>query len=339
MKEKRMKKSLLSVSVGAMALVMFATGCTTTNEDAALQARKDLNDFIVGSRAAEVIQKTNDKGIDALADSSTIIYKRVGGEMRKYIESTRGTQAVIDMQYYMVDYPKETEQKYISVAQEMITGSESVMTDIEKKEWTAEKLYKAAKDKKALWAYLDYQKGLKKAEDKAAYETENAGDAAAKAEREAGKKIYTETLAKEDWEAKVKELQKLLEDVSTIGQNSAVLVQDIAQKLQVKATDAAALAQDPAMQKFVTETTPLLAKKTFANDARKKEIDAEVDVIAAKPEYKPIMDKKAQVDKEIDKLKADSLVLTDGVGTQLKFTGKAIPWLIEEYTNMIGVEE
>ena len=51
------------------------------------------------------------------------------------------------------------------------------------------------------------------------------------------------------------------------------------------------------------------------------------------------MDKKAQLGKEIDKLKADSLVLTDGVGTQIKFTGKAIPWLIEEYTNMMGMEE
>ena len=77
------------------------------------------------------------------------------------------------MRYYMSDYPEETEAKYISVAQEFITGKDSVMTDMEKKEWTAEKLYKAAKDKKALQAYIDYQTGLKKAEDKAAYEKES----------------------------------------------------------------------------------------------------------------------------------------------------------------------
>ena len=334
-----MKKSLLSVGAASMMLAMFATGCASTGADDAVKARKELNDFIVGSRAAEVIQKTNDKGIDAIADSSTIVYKRVGGAMRQYIEETRGAQAVIYMLYYMTDYPEETEAKYISVAQEFITGKDSVMTDIEKKEWTAEKLYKAAKDKKALQAYLDYQQGLKKAEDKVAYEKDNGGDAAAKAERAEGKKIYQATLAKEDWNAKIAEMKKLLDDVQKIGQNSAVLVQDIAQKITAKGNDVAALAQNPAMQKFVTETAPLVAKKTFANDARKKEIDAEIDAIAAKPEYKPIMDKKAQLGKEIDKLKADSLVLTDGVGTQIKFTGKAIPWLIEEYTNMMGMEE
>ena len=63
-----------------------------------------------------------------------------------------------------------------------------------------------------------------------------------------------------------------------------------------------------------------------------EEIDAEIDAIAAKPEYKPIMDKKAQYAAELEKLKKDAAVLSDGIGTQVAYTGKAIPWLIKEYT-------
>lgn len=334
-----MKKMILSIGMAAIVTSMLMVGCSTTTTDEAAQNRKELNDFIVGSRAAEIIEKTNDKGIDAVADSSTVIYKRVGGAMREYIEKTRGTQSVIDMCYYLMDNPKETDAKYISVAKEFISGPQSVMTETEKKEWTPEKLCKAAKDKKALFAYVEYQTGLRKADDKAAYEKEHKGDSIAQTERNEGRKIYEVTLAKEDWNAQIAEMKKLLDDTRKIGENIGVLAQDIAKKLQVKAQDAAKLAQDPAMQNFVKETVPLLAKKTFAGDARKKEIDAEIDTIAAKPEYKSTMDKKVQLGKEMDKLKKDSSILADGVGTQLKFTGKAIPWLVNEYSNMLSIEE
>lgn len=333
-----MKKSLLSVGAASMMLAMFATGCGTVDPN---KVNKELDEFYVGSKAAEVIQKTNDKGIDAIADSSTIVYKRVGGAMREYIEKTRGTQII----WYMCEIINEaengasgeTEEKYIELAQGLLNDPEKC-SDEEKKKWSAKKLYKAAKEKNALLEYIEYQKGLKKADDKEAYKKDFEGTAI-KAKLAEGKKVYQATLAKEDWKAKIAEMEKLLKDVEKIGQNTAVLLQDITQKITAKGNDITSLAQDPAMQNFVTETAPLVAKKTFANDARKKEIDAEIDAIAAKPAYKPIMDKKAQYTAELEKLKADSLVLADGVGTQVKYTGKAIPWLIKEYTQMVGMEE
>ena len=51
------------------------------------------------------------------------------------------------------------------------------------------------------------------------------------------------------------------------------------------------------------------------------------------------MDKKALLEADMTKLKENIGVLTDGVGTQMKFTGKAIPWLISEYITMMGTEE
>ena len=78
----------------------------------------------------------------------------------------------------------------------------------------------------------------------------------------------------------------------------------------------------------------MLAKKSFANAAKKKEIDAEIARITALPKYKPIMDKKAQYTAELEKLQKDSKVLSDGIGKQIAYTGKAVPFLLEAYNDM-----
>lgn len=57
--------------------------------------KDEFQTFLEGSRAAENIEKTNNPSIDAIAGSSTIIYKRVGGAMREYIEQVRGDMATI----------------------------------------------------------------------------------------------------------------------------------------------------------------------------------------------------------------------------------------------------
>ena len=320
-----MKKSLLSVGAASLAIAMFATGCSTTNNQ---EANNELQEFLIGSRAAEHIEKTNDNGIDALASSSTIIYKRVGGSMREYIEKTRGDMATITLgrQIRSIDMADEVG---IQKAKNLLNGTK--LTDVEKKDWTAEKLYAVAKSKRALQSYIKYKTGLTEAEDKAAFQKKYEADYW-KAELSLGEKEYQNTLAKEDWTAKIAELEKLLKDLGKITENTAVLAQDIAQKITAKGNDIAGLAQDPAMQNFVKETAPLVAQKIFAGAEKKKAIDAEIDKIAAKPEYKPIMEKKAQYAAELEKLQKDAGVLSDGVGKQVAFTGKAIPWLIKEYT-------
>ena len=313
-----MKKSLLSVGAASLAIAMFATGCASTKSE----EKNELQEFLVGSRAAEHIEKTNDKGIDAIASSSTIIYKRVGGAMREYIEKTRGDMATILLgrQIRNVD-TKDADG--IKIAEKILQG----LTEVEKKDWTPEKLYAAAKEKRALQFYI-----ASKEENEAGAKLRNSTAESIKAEIAAGEKVYQATLAKEDWSAKIKEMENLLNDLGEITKNTATLVQDIAQKITAKGNDIAGLAQDPAMQNFVKETAPLVAQKTFAGAEKKKAIDAEIDKIAAKPEYKPIMDKKAQYAAELEKLQKDAAVLSDGIGTQVAYTGKAIPWLIKEYT-------
>lgn len=313
-----MKKYLLSVGAASLAIAMFATGCASTKSE----EKKELQEFLVGSRAAEHIEKTNNKGIDAIAGSSTIIYKRVGGAMREYIEKTRGDMATILLGRQIRNLDTK-DADGIKIAEKILQD----LTDVEKKNWTPKKLYTAAKEKRALQHYI-----TSKEESEAGARLRNSTEKLIKDEIAAGEKIYQATLAKENWVAKIKQMEKLLNDLGKITKNTAILTQDIAQKITAKSNDIAALAQAPAMQKFVTETAPLVAKKTFANDARKKEIDAEIAAIAANPKYKPIMDKKARYAAELKKLQKDAEVLSNGIGAQVAYTGKAIPWLIKEYT-------
>jgi len=334
-----MKKTLLSVGAASMALAMLATGCASTDAQARFeQEKKDLNDFLVGAKAVEKIEKTLDKTIDALADNSTIVYLRTGGAMREYIAQSRGSQAVIEMTYFMHTTPKATEAELKAKADGFIKAN---CTEAEQKEMTPEKLVAQGKLQYQYDAYLSFKQDFKDAEAQKAQlaklEKDAASDAAAKKELndiQEGKKIFKDRWAKTDWKAKSAEFQKLLDESKKIAENLGVAMQDTAQRIQVKAQEIAGLAQDPVMQNFVKETATLQAKKTFANEEKKKALDAEIDQIAAKPQYKPIMDKKAQYEKELAKLKHDSGILADGVGGQMKYTGKALPWLIQQYIEM-----
>lgn len=315
-----MKKSLLSVGAASLAIAMFATGCgTPSGADA-----KELNDFIIGSRAAEVIEKTNDQGIDAIADSSTVIYKRVGGMMREHIEKIHGdllTRAACDAIHTM----DMTQEDGIKEAQSLLKNDCYSLE--ERKKWTPEALYRTAKEKYNLQFYRKHRSSKEPLESKLEQEAYTEG-----------KKVFDALAKSEDWSAKIIELEKLLNDLKKITENTAVLAKDIATKIIAKGNDIAVLAQDPAMQKFVTETTPIVAKKTFANDARKKELDAEIDAIASKSEYKPLIAKKNQYATELKKLQTDAKILSDGVGTQVAYTGKAIPWLIKQYKDMLDLQ-
>lgn len=311
-----MKKFHLSAGV-AMAAAIALTGCVSNKDE----ERKELQDFLVGSRTAEHIEKTNDKGIDAIADSSTILYNRVGGAMREYIEKTRGDIATITLGRQIRNLDTKDEEG-IQIAEKTLQG----LTDIEKKDWTAERLYRAAKEKRALQYYM-----VSRENSEAGAKLKNSSEKLVKEEIAAGEKIYQDTLAKEDWSAKIAEMEKLLQNLGQITQNTAVLAQDTATKIAAKSNDIAALMKDSTMQEFVKETASLEAKKAFANDARKKELDAEIDKIAAMPKYKPVIDKKAQYVAELEKLQKDADVLSNGIGTQVSYTGKAIPWLIKEY--------
>ena len=315
-----MKKFFISLNAAAVAIALFTTGCVSYKD----QEKDEFQTFLEGSRAAENIEKTNNPSIDAIAGSSTIIYKRVGGAMREYIEQVRGDMATILLGRQIRNLDT-TDEAGVEIAGRILQG----LTEAEKKDWTPEKLYQAAKEKRSLQYYI-----ASKAEDEVGAQLRNSTDPLVTAEIAAGEKVYKVSLANENWEAKIAELQKLSNDLGEITKNLGTLLQDVTQKVTTKANDVAQLVMDPAMQAYTAETTPLIAKKTFASAENKKAIDAELDTIAQKPEYKSVMDKKAQYGKELDQLKKDLDVLNNGVGTQVKFTGEAIPWLITEYTAM-----
>jgi hypothetical protein len=298
-----MKKFHLSAST-AMVAAIILTGCVSNKNDES----KELQNFLVGSRAAEQIEKTNDKGIDAIADSSTVVYKRVGGAMREYIEKTRGDMATILLGRQIRNLDTKDEAG-IQIAEKTLQG----LTDIEKKDWTAERLYHAAKEKRALQHYMESRK-----ESEAGTKLKNSTDPLVKAEIADGEKVFQATLGQENWSAKIAEMEKFMEDTGKIIENTAVFVSETGTKLS-------AALNSPALQGYLKETAALQTQKTFAGDARKKELDAEIEEIAAKAEYKPAVD-------EMTKLKTNLSVLQDGIGTQMNFTGKAIPWLIKEYT-------
>ena len=334
-----MKKSLLSLGAASMAIAMLVSGCASTDAPSRFeQEKKELDAFLTGSKAVEKIEKTEDKTIDALAENSTILYKRTGGAMREYVEQARGSQAVIEMTYFMHTTPKATEEELKAKAENFIKNT---CTETEKKELTPEKLIALGKLQYQYDAYLSLKQDFKDAEALKARMSElkkdAASDTAAKKELDdiqSGEKIFKERWAKTNWDAKVAELKGLLGDSQKIAQNLAVVAQDTSMKIQQKTQDLAGLSKEPAMTQYSADVAALQAKKTFANDERKKEIDAEIAKVAERPEYKPVMDKKAQYEKELAKLKSDSAVLSDGIGGQVNFTGKALPWLIQQYLEM-----
>ena len=191
---------------------------------------------------AEVIEKTNDKGIDAIADNSTIIYRRVGISMREYIEKTHGDIATIAVAKAILHNGDKAGLK--QAKKEL-----GKLPEEKRKNLTAEKLFEAGKDSAALDAYKENCKGNKV----------KRTDLIPR-----GKKVYQEKLAKENWNAKIIEMQKIADDLAKISQNMNVLAQDIAAKITAKSNDIALLAQNPVMQEFVSGSR----------------LDAEIDVLS-----------------------------------------------------------
>lgn len=312
-----MKKYLLSVGVASLAIAMFATGCASTKSE----EKKELQEFLVGSRAAEHIEKTNNKGIDAIADSSTIIYKRVGGAMREYIEKTRGDMATILLgrQIRNVD-TKDADG--IKIAEKILQG----LTDVEKKNWTPEKLYTTAKEKRALQFYI-----VSKEESEAGAKLRNSTEKSIKDEIAAGEKIYQATLAKENWVAKIKQMEKLLNDLGKITKNTATLTQDIAQKITAESNDIAFRFGSNSVNFCINFFFTCIVSKSFLGNERCSFCHEFLHDRGLSKKYKPIMDKKARYAAELKKLQKDAEALY-GIGAQVAYIGKAIPWLIKEYT-------
>ena len=255
-----------------LAVVLCAgliTGCASTKD----QELQKLQDFLVGSREAEYIEKTDNPSIDALSESSTILYKRVGVAMREYIEETRGDMATILVGREIRNLDTQ-DADGIKIAE----GQLKKLTEIERKDWTPESVYAAAKSKRALQFYIMSQE-----ESEAGATLKNSTDPIVQAEIAAGKKVYDETLSQENWNEKIAEMQALSNDLTTITNNAAVLSKDITQKISSITGD-------------------------YMNIGKNIE--------------------------ELKRLEKASSVLTDGVENQIAYTGKAIPWLISEYTAM-----
>lgn len=139
-----MKKFFISLNAAAVAIALFTTGCVSYKD----QEKDEFQTFLEGSRAAENIEKTNNPSIDAIAGSSTIIYKRVGGAMREYIEQVRGDMATILLGRQIRNLDT-TDEAGVEIAGRILQG----LTEAEKKDWTPEKLYQAAKEKRSLQYY------------------------------------------------------------------------------------------------------------------------------------------------------------------------------------------
>lgn len=316
-----MKGMILSLGATSVALAMLMTGCASTSgsaESVQAQARKELSDFIVGSRNAENIEKTNDKAIDALANSSTIVYKRVGGAMREYIITVHGDMAVNEFSRYLSLDAEITEEQGVKQAEESLNK----MAPEIRKDWTAKKLYDVACEKRALNYYLHRK-------------NENVEDEFVKTQIKKGEELYKKSeLSKKNWEAEIAWLNKAGEDVVQMGKNLADLIMGLTEKITAKSNDLAMLAQDPVMQKYMLAIAPIQTKMKFAGDAKKKELAAEIAALAASPDYKPVLDKQKLYNTELEQLKHDLAILKNGVGRQLEYTGKAIPWLLSEYGSL-----
>lgn len=321
-----MKGMILSLGATSVALAMLMTGCASTSGSAdsvQAQARKELSDFIVGSRNAENIEKTNDKAIDALASSSTIIYKRVGGAMREYIITVHGDLAVLAFARSKFLEEGVSEEDGIKQAGETLKK----LAEEVQKNWTPEKLYQVAREKHALECYLQYKKTKN---------VENIKNKYKKDLFDKGEEIYKKSkLSKKNWEAEQAWLNKAGEDVAQMGKNLIDLATGLTEKITAKTNDLAILMKDPAMQKFMTEVSQIKTKMKFANEAKKQELLAEIAALAASADYKPLLDKQKLYGEELELLKKNLSVLQNGIGKQLEYTGKAIPWLISEYMSLM----
>jgi len=328
--ERGMNKGTIML-VGAGLCAGLLSGCVSSKSVNVAEERKnELTAFIIDSKKAESIPKTNDKSIDALSENSTIIYKRCGTELREYILKSRGRQNVIEMAYYLNTTRNPSDKEKLAKAEGIIKQNN---TSAEKE--TPEQLIADAKEQSVYDAFLAYEE----AEDKVIYK-KNLSDAE-KTEIANGKLIHQKRWGKTNFKAKFKDLSKLLDDSKKIGKNLAVVTNELANKASKETKELMALAKTPEMQNFIKETALIKTKKLWANDAKKKELDAQIDAIMKKTEYKPVMDKKAAIEAELKILSKNSGILADGVGTQIKFSAKALPWVIGQYMDMqnYGKEE
>ena len=322
-----MKGMILSLGATSVALAMLMTGCASTgsgSQDADIVNKQEiekLNNFIKGSREAETIAKTNDKVIDSLASSSTVIYKRVGAAMREYITATQGDIAVI-----LFSRENNFYGEYITEDKTGIELAEKYIAKLPnevKKEWTAEKLYKVACEKRDLDKYLKFKK------------PENVTNDYVKKQIISGERIFKKSeLAKKDVDAEESWLAKAGDDAVQLGKNLVDLVTGLTEKITAKTNDLAVLMKEPAMQKFTAEVSQLKIKMKFANEAKKQELLSEIAALAASADYKPLLDKQKQYGEELEQLKKNLDILQNGVAKQLEYTGKAVPWLIEKWRDL-----
>lgn len=318
-----MKKSLLTVGATSIAIAMFATGCVSQDDPAFAQ---QAIDFIEGSKKWERIELTENPIVDPLIGTSTVIYVGIGGEIRETVETNFGEvyvrqayKAMSDAAYSTKwEATREGDKKAQKELFEIFEKEVYPKLDGLKKELTPQIVFDEMCDQDALERRREYLK----AEDKSRF-------AAEKAWLERGAKVAKNKVSKIDWARKDARMKKLQEDLAKLQASLPVSVQKMQTKITELGNEIAKLAQNPAMQNFVKETVPLTTKKMFASAEECKAIDAQIDTIAAKEEYKGVMATKAKLEAELTKAKDDLLVLTDKVGGQVAYTAKAIPWVIE----------
>ena len=329
-----MKKTLLSVGAACFAAV-FATGCVTSEGDAYIA---ELDEFITGSKALEKIEPTKHPVVDPLILGSTMLYVNVGGEMRETIETRFGAAYIITANKGLRN------DKWEGIAKGEQKSFDELFADFETevfpklegcpKDATAKTIFEELCDKRASYDYSEYVKLTKtdKAKADAQYKEQ-------KAWLDRGKEATRKTVSSIDWKRKEARRAQLKADMEKMQKSMAETTTKLKEEMTVLQGQLSELSKNSALTSYLGEISPLIAKKTFASAEACKEIDKQIDAIAAKPEYKTVVALQKELTEKI-KLTGNALaVLGEKVGGQLAFTAKAIPWMIESDNCLQATEE
>jgi hypothetical protein len=238
-------KIFLMMFIGAVAAVGILTGCATQNSEESANA---LLKFKEGAKKAKTIEPSGNPPIDAVGQTTTILYKRTADNILNYIYAMEGEESVVEFNnWYRGQNSEPTEDAQKAYAKTICFETDCTDAAILEKHRSAKAISDAERLKveeawygagnqdssNALVAeaaalrkvadYEQYSTDLKKCKDdkaKKEFLDKFNADAERKARVEEGKKIFDQRMAVKEpgfsLEKKLEELGKMAEEAGQV---------------------------------------------------------------------------------------------------------------------------
>ncbi len=318
-----------------MAMLLVVCGCATTKtENDFAKAKAERDAFLKEAKEAENIEKTNVLEVDALTAVSTALYRKTGGAMRDFLEASMGDQMTAEMIMFLTTYQINAKEDKEAVAKSLEERKQKAAaiikeygTSEQQQTMSPEALIAAAEGQMKIEDYKEYAKGLALAKDKAAFTANAKKDSETWAKIQEGGRLFQDRKAKMEQSAET--LQATNPEVTAalakLQQTNALLTKELADVTAALAE----LMNNPVFQQELVLQAKL--KSPFGD---KEAVNQELAALRASADYKKIAPQRDELMAKKELLEKALAVLGKGVGKQLAFTAKAIPYAWNQWQDM-----